>query len=58
MSSISNTIKDKTTETEEKTHFKTGKSIKGGSGIIFSKNGKEEKGEVVYKRKAEYKYHA
>lgn len=34
---------------------KIGESVKGVRAVIPTKNGKEESGEIVYKRKADYK---
>lgn len=35
--------------------YKTGEAVAGNRAVIPTRNGKEESGVVVYKRKAEYK---
>ncbi|MCU9614717.1 hypothetical protein OEV98_14330 [Caldibacillus lycopersici] len=55
MNSVSKLFKGKN-DIPEKNAYKIGKPVKGVKGIVPSKNGKEESGLVIYKRKAEYKF--
>lgn len=57
MSSVSKLIKEEIKTTEKNT-FKVGKAVKGVKALIPSKNGKEESGLVIYKRKAEYRFNS
>jgi len=41
---------------KEKHSYKIGEAVTGIRAVIPTKNGREESGEVVYKRKAEYKH--
>lgn len=57
MGSLSEIIKNQKIELE-KNAYKIGKTVKGIKAMFPAKNGKEETGVVVYKRKAEYRFNA
>lgn len=55
MENLSSLINNEKNE-PDKQQYKIGKTVKGTKALIPAKNGKEESGLVVYKRKVEYRF--